>query len=199
MCVAISQGSEPGQVVRFETINLNSCSSWFTEMGTSKSDMYRDALGINQASCLLSPHQKHKIYHTCCAGSSLFCFPVLQVISRWTRSTSPSWRETRCWCVWTVSTVHSLYKLFLNRTDASLCVLILFYSSFFLFYFSPTENLKIVNLQGRLKSNKKLASELSFDFCIGSVGKLSDSCRLYGLCEGIEPQMFKVLFLDGKY
>lgn len=40
LCVAISQGSEPGQVVRFETINLNSCSSWFTEMGTSKSHMY---------------------------------------------------------------------------------------------------------------------------------------------------------------
>lgn len=33
------------------------------------------------------------------------------------------------------------------------------------------ENLKIVNLQGRLKSNKKLASELSFDFCIESVGE----------------------------
>lgn len=39
VCVAISQGTEPGQVVRFETINLNSCSSWFTEMGTSKSYM----------------------------------------------------------------------------------------------------------------------------------------------------------------
>lgn len=42
VCVAISQGTEPGQVVRFETINLNSCSSWFTEMGTSKSNMYLD-------------------------------------------------------------------------------------------------------------------------------------------------------------
>lgn len=41
----------------------------------------------------------------------------------------------------------------------------------FLLYLS-TENLKIVNLQGRLKSNKKLASELSFDFGIGSVGKI---------------------------
>lgn len=40
--------------------------------------------------------------------------------------------------------------------------------------FLSLENLKIVNLQGRLKSNKKLASELSFDFCIGSVGKLLD-------------------------
>ena len=38
----------------------------------------------------------------------------------------------------------------------------------------PPDNLKIVNLQGRLKSNKKLASELSFDFCIESVGESSD-------------------------
>lgn len=40
VCVAISQGTEPGQVVRFETINLNSCSSWFTEMGTSESNVH---------------------------------------------------------------------------------------------------------------------------------------------------------------
>lgn len=33
------------------------------------------------------------------------------------------------------------------------------------------ENVKIVNLQGKLKSNKKLASELSFDFCVDSVGE----------------------------
>uniref|UniRef100_A0A671KSL3 Mitogen-activated protein kinase kinase kinase kinase 5 n=1 Tax=Sinocyclocheilus anshuiensis TaxID=1608454 RepID=A0A671KSL3_9TELE len=34
VCVAVSQGTEPGQVVRFQTINLNSCSSWFTEIGS---------------------------------------------------------------------------------------------------------------------------------------------------------------------
>lgn len=37
VCVAISQGLEPSQVARFETINLNSCSSWFTEMGARMS------------------------------------------------------------------------------------------------------------------------------------------------------------------
>lgn len=42
---------------------------------------------------------------------------------------------------------------------------------FIVFVSQSTENLKIVNLQGKLKSNKKLSSELSFDFCIGSVGK----------------------------
>lgn len=49
-------------------------------------------------------------------------------------------------------------------------------------FFSPSnaENLKIVNLQGRLKSNKKLASELSFDFCIESVGELSDGGTVLG-------------------
>lgn len=40
VCVAISQGSDPSQVVCFETINLNSCSSWFTEIGTSESHRY---------------------------------------------------------------------------------------------------------------------------------------------------------------
>ena len=45
-------------------------------------------------------------------------------------------------------------------------------------FFYLAENLKIVNLQGRLKSNKKLASELSFDFCIGSVGRLSEKYLL---------------------
>uniref|UniRef100_A0A672ZTL1 Mitogen-activated protein kinase kinase kinase kinase n=1 Tax=Sphaeramia orbicularis TaxID=375764 RepID=A0A672ZTL1_9TELE len=86
VCVAISQGTEPGQVVRFETINLNSCSSWFTEMGT--------------------------------------------------------------------------------------------------------KNLKIVNLQGRLKSNKKLASELSFDFCIGSVVCLQDSVLAFWK-HGMQGKSFK--------
>lgn len=38
-----------------------------------------------------------------------------------------------------------------------------------------SENLKIVNLQGRLKSNKKLASELSFNFSIESVGESTPS------------------------
>lgn len=42
VCVAISQGSDPSQVVRFETINLNSCSSWFTEIGTSESHRHED-------------------------------------------------------------------------------------------------------------------------------------------------------------
>ncbi len=43
VCVAVSQGTEPGQVVRFQTIDLNSCSSWFTEIssGTARSHTHR--------------------------------------------------------------------------------------------------------------------------------------------------------------
>ncbi|KAF3845255.1 hypothetical protein F7725_008418 [Dissostichus mawsoni] len=53
-----------------------------------------------------------------------------------------------------------------------------------------SENLKIVNLQGRLKSNKKLASELSFDFCIGSVVCLQDSVLAFWK-HGMQGKSFK--------
>ncbi|KAM9354485.1 LOW QUALITY PROTEIN: mitogen-activated protein kinase kinase kinase kinase 5 [Pholidichthys leucotaenia] len=109
VCVAISQGTEPGQVVRFETINLNSCSSWFTEMGTSNQQV--DAIHVTQ----------------------------------------------------------------LERDTVLVCL---------------DQNLKIVNLQGRLKSNKKLASELSFDFCIGSVVCLQDSVLAFWK-HGMQGKSFK--------
>ncbi|XP_061699452.1 mitogen-activated protein kinase kinase kinase kinase 5 isoform X2 [Syngnathoides biaculeatus] len=109
LCVAISQGAEPGQVVRFETINLNSCSSWFTEMGTSNQQV--DAIHVTQ----------------------------------------------------------------LERDTVLVCL---------------DQNLKIVNLQGKLKSNKKLASELSFDFSIGSVVCLQDSVLAFWK-HGMQGKSFK--------
>ncbi|XP_035284464.1 mitogen-activated protein kinase kinase kinase kinase 5 isoform X1 [Anguilla anguilla] len=109
VCVAISQGSEPGQVVRFETINLNSCSSWFTEIGSSANQV--DAIHVTQ----------------------------------------------------------------LERDTVLVCL---------------DKNLKIVNLQGRLKSNKKLASELSFEFCIGSVVCLQDSVLAFWK-HGMQGKSFK--------
>uniref|UniRef100_A0A3Q3KAR0 Mitogen-activated protein kinase kinase kinase kinase n=1 Tax=Monopterus albus TaxID=43700 RepID=A0A3Q3KAR0_MONAL len=109
VCVAISQGTEPGQVVRFETINLNSCSSWFTEMGTNNQQV--DAIHVTQ----------------------------------------------------------------LERDTVLVCL---------------DQNLKIVNLHGRLKSNKKLASELSFDFCIESVVCLQDSVLAFWK-HGMQGKSFK--------
>uniref|UniRef100_A0A8C9VNP7 Mitogen-activated protein kinase kinase kinase kinase n=1 Tax=Scleropages formosus TaxID=113540 RepID=A0A8C9VNP7_SCLFO len=109
VCVAISQGTEPGQVVRFETINLNSCSSWFTEMGSGGHQV--DAIHVTQ----------------------------------------------------------------LERDTVLVCL---------------DKNLKIVNLQGKLKSNKKLASELSFDFCIGSVVCLQDSVLAFWK-HGMQGKSFK--------
>ncbi|KAG7333923.1 hypothetical protein KOW79_002330 [Hemibagrus wyckioides] len=109
VCVAVSQGTEPSQVVRFETINLNSCSSWFTEIGSAANQV--DAIHVTQ----------------------------------------------------------------LERDTVLVCL---------------DKNLKIVNLQGRLKSNKKLSSELSFDFCIGSVVCLQDSVLAFWK-HGMQGKSFK--------
>ncbi|KAK7140521.1 hypothetical protein R3I94_012958 [Phoxinus phoxinus] len=109
VCVAVSQGIEPGQLVRFQTINLNSCSSWFTEIGS----------GGNQ-----------------------------------------------------VDTIHVTQ---LERDTVLVCL---------------DKNVKIVNLQGKLKSNKKLASELSFDFCVDSVVCLQDSVLAFWK-HGMQGKNFK--------
>uniref|UniRef100_A0A8K9WWT4 non-specific serine/threonine protein kinase n=1 Tax=Oncorhynchus mykiss TaxID=8022 RepID=A0A8K9WWT4_ONCMY len=109
VCIAVSQATEPGQVVHFETINLNSCSSWFTEMGSTGRAV--DAIHVTQ----------------------------------------------------------------LERDTLLVCL---------------DKNLKIVNLQGRLKSNKKLASELSFDFTIGSVVCLQDSVLAFWK-HGMQGKSFK--------
>ncbi|XP_027855975.1 mitogen-activated protein kinase kinase kinase kinase 5 isoform X1 [Xiphophorus couchianus] len=108
VCVAISKGTEQGQVVHFETINLNSCSSWFTE-GTTEQQV--DAIHVTQ----------------------------------------------------------------LERDTVLVCL---------------DQNVKIVNLQGKLKSNKKLASELSFDFCIGAVVCLHDSVLAFWK-HGMQGKSFK--------
>ncbi|GCB66581.1 hypothetical protein scyTo_0010118 [Scyliorhinus torazame] len=109
VCVAISKGSEPNQVVRFQTINLNSSSSWFTEDGS--------------ASCQLD-------------------------------------------------TIHITQ---LERDTVLVCM---------------DQNVKIVNLHGKLKSSKKLASELSFDFCIESVVCLQDSILAFWK-HGMQGKSFK--------
>uniref|UniRef100_A0A8C2KY10 Mitogen-activated protein kinase kinase kinase kinase n=1 Tax=Cyprinus carpio TaxID=7962 RepID=A0A8C2KY10_CYPCA len=108
VCVAVSQGTEPGQVVRFQTINLNSCSSWFTEISTGNQV---DAIHVTQ----------------------------------------------------------------LERDTVLVCL---------------DKNVKIVNLQGKLKSNKKLASELSFDFCVDSVVCLQDSVLAFWK-HGMQGKNFK--------
>uniref|UniRef100_A0A7M4FMW6 Mitogen-activated protein kinase kinase kinase kinase n=1 Tax=Crocodylus porosus TaxID=8502 RepID=A0A7M4FMW6_CROPO len=107
VCVAISKGTEPNQVVQFETINLNSASSWFTEIGNQQ----LDAIHVTQ----------------------------------------------------------------LERDTVLVCL---------------DEFVKIVNLQGKLKSSKKLASELSFDFCIESVVCLQDSVLAFWK-HGMQGKSFK--------
>ncbi|XP_060549820.1 mitogen-activated protein kinase kinase kinase kinase 5 [Pantherophis guttatus] len=109
VCVAISKGAESNQVVQFETINLNSASSWFTEIGTGCQQL--DAIHVSQ----------------------------------------------------------------LERDTVLVCL---------------DRFVKIVNLHGKLKSSKKLASELSFDFCIESVVCLQDSVLAFWK-HGMQGKSFK--------
>uniref|UniRef100_A0A8C0LBD5 non-specific serine/threonine protein kinase n=1 Tax=Canis lupus dingo TaxID=286419 RepID=A0A8C0LBD5_CANLU len=106
VCVAISKGTESNQVVQFETINLNSASSWFTEIGAGK---------------------------------------------------------------------YSIHVTQLERDTVLVCL---------------DKFVKIVNLQGKLKSSKKLASELSFDFRIESVVCLQDSVLAFWK-HGMQGKSFK--------
>lgn len=46
VCVAISKGADSNQVVQFETINLNSASSWFTEIGAGSQQL--DSIHVTQ-------------------------------------------------------------------------------------------------------------------------------------------------------
>ncbi|XP_063295057.1 mitogen-activated protein kinase kinase kinase kinase 5 [Pelobates fuscus] len=109
VCVAVSKGMEPNQVVRFETINLSSASSWFTEIGTE--------------------------------GQQLEAIHVTQ----------------------------------LERDTVLVCL---------------DHYVKIVNLQGKLKSSRKLASELSFKFHIESVVCLQDSVLAFWK-HGMQGKNFK--------
>uniref|UniRef100_A0A670HM91 Mitogen-activated protein kinase kinase kinase kinase n=1 Tax=Podarcis muralis TaxID=64176 RepID=A0A670HM91_PODMU len=103
------KGVEPNQVVQFETINLNSASSWFTETGAGCQQL--DAIHVTQ----------------------------------------------------------------LERDTVLVCL---------------DRFVKIVNLHGKLKSSKKLASELSFDFCIESVVCLQDSVLAFWK-HGMQGKSFK--------
>ncbi|XP_069091146.1 mitogen-activated protein kinase kinase kinase kinase 3 isoform X2 [Pleurodeles waltl] len=92
VCVSVSRGTDFNQVVRFETVNPNSTSSWFTETETPQTN-------------------------------------VIHVTQ-------------------------------LERDTILVCL---------------DHSIKIVNLQGRLKSSRKLSSELTFDFQIESIVCLQDS------------------------
>ncbi|NXB73119.1 M4K3 kinase, partial [Donacobius atricapilla] len=100
VCVGVSRGRDFNQVVKFETVNPNSTSSWFTETDTTETSVVH----------------------------------VTQLE-----------RDTILVCL-------------------DCCI-------------------KIVNLQGRLKSSRKLSSELTFDFQIESIGKLGSLlCSFLPVC-----------------
>ena len=47
----------------------------------------------------------------------------------------------------------------------------------YILFFIFLDVVKVVNLQGKLKSNKKQASELFFDFPINNIGKLIENSK----------------------
>ncbi|OCT65001.1 hypothetical protein XELAEV_18041242mg [Xenopus laevis] len=108
VCVAVSKGVEPNQIVRFETLNLSSASSWFTDSGICQQ---LDAIHVTQ----------------------------------------------------------------LEKDTVLVCL---------------DHYVKMVNLQGKLKSNRKLASELSFEFRIESVVCLQDSVLAFWK-HGMQGKNFK--------
>ncbi|XP_056591633.1 mitogen-activated protein kinase kinase kinase kinase 3 isoform X2 [Triplophysa dalaica] len=107
LCIAVSKGTELHQVVRFETLNTNSTSNWFTHADTPQS-------------CVIHVTQLER-------DTILVCLD-------------------RC--------------------------------------------IKIVNLQGRLKSSRKLSAELTFNFQIESIVCLQDSVLAFWR-HGMQGRSFK--------
>ncbi|XP_051528010.1 mitogen-activated protein kinase kinase kinase kinase 3-like isoform X3 [Myxocyprinus asiaticus] len=107
ICIAVSEGTEFNQVVRFETLNPNSTSNWFTDSDTPQS-------------CVIHVTQLER-------DTILVCMD-------------------RC--------------------------------------------IKIVNLQGRLKSSRKLSAELTFNFQIESIVCLQDSVLAFWR-HGMQGRSFK--------
>uniref|UniRef100_A0A8C5API9 Mitogen-activated protein kinase kinase kinase kinase n=1 Tax=Gadus morhua TaxID=8049 RepID=A0A8C5API9_GADMO len=107
VCVAVSKGTEVGQVVRFGTVNPNATASWFTESDTPQS-------------CVIHVTQLER-------DTILVCLD-------------------RC--------------------------------------------IKIVNLQGRLKSSRKLSAELTFNFQIEAIVCLQDSVLAFWR-HGMQGRSFK--------
>ncbi|XP_069788073.1 mitogen-activated protein kinase kinase kinase kinase 3 isoform X8 [Narcine bancroftii] len=107
LCVAVSKGTELNQVVRFETVNPNSTSSWFTETDIPQANV----IHVSQ----------------------------------------------------------------LERDTIIVCM---------------DRCLKIVNLRGRLKSSRKLSSELTFTFQIESIVCLQDSVLAFWK-HGMQGRSFK--------
>ncbi|XP_051531440.1 mitogen-activated protein kinase kinase kinase kinase 3 isoform X4 [Myxocyprinus asiaticus] len=107
ICIAVSKGTELNQVVRFETLNPNSITNWFTDSDTPQS-------------CVIHVTQMER-------DTILVCLD-------------------RC--------------------------------------------IKIVNLQGRLKSSRKLSAELTFNFQIESIVCLQDSVLAFWR-HGMQGRSFK--------
>ncbi|XP_043918122.1 mitogen-activated protein kinase kinase kinase kinase 5-like isoform X2 [Protopterus annectens] len=79
VCIGVNKGTSPNQVVRFETINLNSASSWFTETGAGHSQAGSvKMIQIDADSILIMQDNSVKIVTL--QGTLQSTFPVPEIV-----------------------------------------------------------------------------------------------------------------------
>ncbi|XP_029106792.1 mitogen-activated protein kinase kinase kinase kinase 3-like isoform X2 [Scleropages formosus] len=174
ICVAVSKGFELNQVVRFETLNPNSTSSWFAESDAPQTcvihvtQLERDTILV----CL-----DREFFHTPPPLPPLVAPPpflpahTIVFFNLSTNITALGHCNTR-----TESAARKCRYVHVHETRGQdQCF---------------TGCIKIVNLQGRLKSNRKLSAELTFNFQIESIVCLQDSVLAFWK-HGMQGRSFK--------
>lgn len=180
ICVAVSKGTELNQVVRFGTVNPNTTSSWFTESGWNSErsfvfiELYFEApFSPRSFTCCLvqawSLNQMLCPHFSVCRHTADLCDPRHSARERHHPGLPGPWVTNAFFPV----CASALCSFDYSRSEfkhfkyfIGLCLLSPLCSPFLY-----AGCIKIVNLQGRLKSSRKLSAELTFNFQIESTGK----------------------------
>lgn len=153
ICVAVSKGTELNQVVRFGTINPNSTSSWFTEAG-------EDQLRLTEQDCVPHADWAKPSVVLCCRHTADVCDSHHSARERHYLGLPGQWVTRVLTSVYLPCGVSSIWAMeHISPRPSAGCI-------------------KIVNLQGRLKSSRKLSAELTFNFQIEATGKSNQATFL---------------------